>query len=301
MRTKAQLVSVPAVHTCTGRSRNGLRSKADRIGACAGRISSLYATNEKKILELAARGALFVLNHSGGKDSQAMTIGVRALVPAKQLLVIHAVLPEVTWQGDIGHIWDTAGRIPLVFTRAVKTFFEMVDHRQMWPSPDNRQCTSDLKRGPIEREIRRWIKQHKLSGLVVNCMGLRAEESPNRAKAETFKFNQRNSRAGREWYDWLPIHHLTTEEVFATIYGAGEKPHWVYAAGMTRLSCCFCIMASKKDLCTAAKLVPELYARYVAKEQEIDQTLTMPPKTGRVWLEQVTGVPCEQGREGKNV
>ncbi len=256
-----------------------------------------FVTNQAEIEELRDRGALFVINHSGGKDSQAMTIRVRKLVHAEQILMIHAVLPEVTWHGDIQHIRDTIGELPLVLANATKTFFEMVDHRQMWPSPTNRQCTSDLKRGPIEREIRHWIKKYNMSGLVVNCMGLRAEESPGRAKAEPFKLNKRNSKAGREWYDWLPIHHLLTEEVFATIRDAGEEPHWVYFAGMTRLSCCFCIMASKSDLTVATDLVPRLYARYVAKEKEIDQTLTMPiRKRGQIirrFLEEVTGVKAD--------
>src|SRR6185295_16920149 len=119
-----------------------------------------------------------------------------------------------------------------------KTLLEMVERRRMFPSPKHRQCTSDLKRGPIERAIRRFMRAHGLS-IVVNCMGLRAEESSNRAKRAPFRRNERNSKAGREWYDWLPIHDMRLGEVFETIAAAGQEPHWAYAAGMTRLSCCF--------------------------------------------------------------
>jgi hypothetical protein len=35
---------------------------------------------------------------------------------------------------------------------------------------------------------------------------MRAQESSARAKLETLQLNQKNSKAGREWYDWLPIH-----------------------------------------------------------------------------------------------
>ena len=249
--------------------------------------------NLDEIRRLRDRGALFAINHSGGKDSQTQTLKILEMVPREQVLVIHAVLPEVDWAGVPEHIEATVPEgIPVVYSYAKKTFFEMVDHRQHWPSPSYRQCTSDLKRGPLERDIRRFLKEHThYNGLIVNCMGLRAEESPNRAKATQFKFNKRNSKAGREWYDWLPIHEFMVDEVFGTIADAGEKPHWVYAKGMSRLSCVFCIMANKSDLTTAAKLEPELYARYVRKEQELGKSMLMPSKSkGVQYLPDITGV-----------
>lgn len=240
-----------------------------------------------QIIALRDRGALFVLSHSAGKDSQAMTIAVRALVPADQILVVHATLEGVEWEGVVEHIEETTKGLPLVIARPASTFWDMVNRRGMFPSPKNRQCTSDLKRGPIEREVRRYLRDNpRFGGLVVMCMGMRAQESTGRAKLETFKLNVGNSKAGREWYDWLPIHDLTERDVFAIIANAGEKPHWAYAAGMTRLSCCFCIMASDADLTTAAKLNPEMYARYVAKERELGFTLSMSRRT----LPEITGV-----------
>ncbi len=89
--------------------------------------------------DLIRAGALFVANHSGGKDSQAQA--------------------------------EHAG-LPFVVAHAVKTFFDMVEHRfkvrpgpnsSCWPSASNRQCTSDLKRGPIEREVRRYAKANGFS------------------------------------------------------------------------------------------------------------------------------------------
>lgn len=175
---------------------------------------------------------------------------------------------------------------------AQKTLFDMARHRQKWPSPQYRQCTSDLKRGPIEKAIRHELKRRGLY-LIVNCMGLRAEESSNRAKKAVFSFNQRNSKAGREWYDWLPIHDYKVGKVFGVIEAVGETPHWAYEAGMTRLSCCFCIMASKQDLRTAAMLYPEKYAEYVSMEKEIGHTLMMPIKGVAMGLEDITGIPVD--------
>lgn len=250
-------------------------------------------TNDKHfdpsdVSSLIRRNALFVVNHSGGKDSQAMMIKIREMVPADQIVVIHAELPGVEWEGTLEHAKLSAGDFPFIVTKNNnKTFFEMVRHRGKFPSPQYRQCTSDLKRDPINREIRRYLKQHpEYNGLVVNCMGMRAQESTARAKAIVFKLNKKNSKAGREWYDWLPIHHLRIEQVFAAIEAVGEKPHWAYAAGMSRLSCCFCIMGSKADAITAAKLNPKLYAEYVALEKEVNHTMSMQ----RIPLEQVTGI-----------
>lgn len=238
------------------------------------------------IQELIARGALFVVNHSGGKDSQAMFDYVRELVPAPQIMLVHAELPGVEWEGVIDHIRATTQGFELVTVRAGKTLLEMIAARGMFPSPSYRQCTSDLKRDPINKAIRATGRK-----LIVNCMGLRAEESSNRKKQSPFKLNARNSKAGREWYDWLPIHQWTVGQVFARIAAAGQVAHWAYAAGMTRLSCCFCIMASKADLTTAARLNPRLYRTYVDLERSTGQVMLMPSKSkGRLTLEQVTGI-----------
>jgi DNA sulfur modification protein DndC len=246
--------------------------------------------NQKIIRHIASlrdRGALFVVNHSGGKDSQVMLIVLRQLVPDEQLLLIHADLGEVEWEGNVEHIRATAGNLPLIVCRSRRGLLQMVRERRMWPSPKNRQCTSDLKRGPIEREVRRYLKANpQFHGLVVNCMGIRAEESSSRAKAMPFKLNEKNSKAGREWYDMLPVHDMLLPDVWETIRMAGQEPHPVYAQGMTRLSCRFCIMASQHDLRTAALLSPDLYRTYVQLEKEIEHTMNM---EGR-GLEDVTGI-----------
>ena len=241
-------------------------------------------------IQMIQRGALVVINHSGGKDSQAMLATVRRYVPADQILVIHAHLDGVEWEGTAEHVERYLDGLAYLQVSADKTFLDMVESRQMFPSPQYRQCTSDLKRGPIEKAIRHYLKANpRFGGQVVNCMGLRAEESGNRAKAKRFKLNARNSKAGRQWYDWLPIHRMTETQVFDTIRRAGQVPHWAYSVGMTRLSCCFCIMASKADLQVAAKHNPIHYAEIVATERRIGHTLQT-RKGEPIGLEAVTGI-----------
>lgn len=263
-----------------------------------------------QVYDLIQRGALFVVNHSGGKDSQAMYLALRQLVPTHQLAIVHADLGEVEWAGAVEHIRATTTGEPLYICRARRNLLEMIEERGMFPSPQQRQCTSDLKRGPIERTIRRLG-----ATLVVNCMGMRAEESPARKKLVPFQradkkcVSRRVSKkgkllhAGREWFEWLPIHDRTEEQVFATIAAAGQRPHVVYSLGMSRFSCVFCIMASEADLRTAARLStehpellndPHLYRKYIDLEKSTGQVMLMPSKTrGRRTLEEITGVIFE--------
>lgn len=240
-------------------------------------------------------GALFAVSHSGGKDSQAMTVLLADLIPHDQLLFIHAPLDRVEWPGTVEHIRETIpSGIPLIFADVTsgKSLLDRIEERGKFPDPARRWCTSDFKRGPIEREIRRWLKAHpRYQGKVVSCMGMRKDESPGRSKLIPFKLSPKNSKAGRLWYDWLPIHDKETQQVFDMIEEAGQVPHWAYAEGMTRLSCSFCIMASKKDLATAARLRPDLYREYVALEERLNHTLS----PSRKFLPEVIGTA--NGRE----
>lgn len=277
-----------------------------------------------KIHELVERGAIFVINHSGGKDSQAMYLHLCQFVPAAQRVLVHADLGAVEWAGAVDHIKATTAGEPLHICRARRTLLEMIEERGMFPSPSQRQCTSDLKRGPIERTIRRLVEDRVAdfigvprgsktlhmhgradamaagAGLVVNCMGMRAEESSKRKKMVGFKLSKSNSKAGREWYDYLPVQSWTEEAVYRRIAAAGQKPHIIYSLGMRRFSCVFCVMADEASLAVAARLAterpellndPDLYRKYVGLERSTGQVMLMPSKThGRRTLEQVTGV-----------
>ena len=119
-------------------------------------------------------------------------------------------------------------------------------------------------------------------------MGLRRDESADRAKRVPWKRSDRNSRAGREWFDWLPIFHLTVNDVFRVIREAGQSPHWVYAQGMSRCSCVFCIFSPASALRRAAELRPDLYQRYSRLEERIGHTLS----PSGVALPKLTGIPA---------
>jgi 3'-phosphoadenosine 5'-phosphosulfate sulfotransferase (PAPS reductase)/FAD synthetase len=205
-----------------------------------------------------------------------MTV-LRRVVPKGQLVVVHADLGRVEWEGTKEHIAATCGsRVHVV--RAGKDFFGMVRARHEkrpdvppWPSPRYRQCTADLKRSPIYRFIREDMKRREAS-LAINAMGLRAAESAARARRSTFSANAELSKAGRTVMDWLPIFRMTTAQVFGAIEAAGEEPHPAYALGNERLSCVFCIMGCRGDLQNGARVRPELLEEISRLERETGWT-----------------------------
>lgn len=108
--------------------------------------------------------------------------------------------------------------------------------------------------------------------LALNCTGLRADESPSRAKKEPLKLNPTLSKAGRTVYEYLPIHSLSTETVFQIIAEAGQEPFHAYKRNK-RLSCVFCIMGCESDLQHGAEQRPELLKKYLDLEVETGWTM----------------------------
>ena len=235
----------------------------------------------EEVEKLKDRGALFVVSHSGGKDSQAMYLAMRKVIPKDQLLIIYARLKGgVVWRNNWKHIENTIdGATKRMVADAYwidgaeKSLLEMWHRRGKGPGVAGRYCTSDLKTQPINREIRRLINGGAWSNkLVVMCLGLRAEESGRRAdesKTPTLSLDKGQSKAGREWYRWCPIKSWSAKDVFKVINQAGQDPHWVYDQGMRRCSCIFCIFSCPKDVRTAAKLRPDLYSKMAQMEKEL--------------------------------
>lgn len=252
---------------------------------------------------IARRDVLFVINHSGGKDSQAQMIEVLKRVPASRALVVHATLGRIEHHGalELAQKQAADANVPFEVAQAIwadgspKDFIGMVRDRKAkrpdapsFPSSSCRQCTSDLKRGPIEKVIKAFMKAHGYK-LVVNVIGIRAAESTEREKLIPFVYlnadlNKKGqpksglAKAGRHAWSWFPIFDYTTEQVFATIKAAGQEPHWAYKSGNERLSCVFCIMGKKSDIANGARHRPELFAELSSLEKEVGYTLHMSRK-----------------------
>lgn len=137
-----------------------------------------------------------------------------------------------------------------------------------FPSSKARFCTSDQKTSQVVKLFTRLVEESTVEGRpvrILNCLGLRADESTERANKAPFGPDCA-SNGLRHIDRWLPIHHWSEDEVWATIKASGVEYHRAYDLGMTRLSCVFCVFASKRDLTIAAKHNPELAREYVEVE-----------------------------------
>jgi len=222
-----------------------------------------------------------VINTSAGKDSQAMldlVVGMaKTLNILDRVVAVHCDLGQVEWQGtkELAAEQCTHYGIPLHIVRREKgDLLQQVEERGMWPDNKNRYCTSDQKRDQVAKVITSLVNSfvEKMTKntrpvRVLNCMGLRAEESATRAKKVPFQVNKRLTNGKREVFDWLPIHTWTVQQVWACIKASSVKYHFAYDLGMPRLSCCFCIFASEGALMIAGKHNPELLSKYVRVEK----------------------------------
>lgn len=222
-----------------------------------------------------------VINSSAGKDSQAMLDFVveqcdQAGIPRSQSVVAHADLGRVEWPGTRELAEEQARHYGLSFHAIQRPQGDLLAHiekRGMFPSPAARYCTSDHKRAQVQKLLTRLTSetlQHSGPPVrILNCMGLRAEESPARAKKPPFVRDARSSNRKRLVDTWLPIHGWSVRKVWERIRASGVRHHPAYDLGMPRLSCCFCIFSPRSALLLAGKHNRELLAEYVAVERRI--------------------------------
>lgn len=220
-----------------------------------------------------------VIQYSAGKDSQAMLDYIvehtdRAGVPRSRLVVFHADLGRVEWQGTPELAAQHAEFYGLRFEMIARPQGDLLDHIEQhgkFPSATTRYCTSDHKRGQGHKLFTRLVRELGLGrqARLLSCFGFRREESAFRRKKNPMRFDRRASNGKRHVDEWLPILDWTEDQVWARIDQAGTAPHWAYAAGMPRLSCSFCVLASRSALIRAAQLRPELAAEYARIEAKI--------------------------------
>jgi len=224
-----------------------------------------------------------LVNSSAGKDSQCMLDLVVELADEAgvrdRIVVVHADLGRVEWEGVRELAEQQAKHYDLRFEvvkREQGDLLDAIEKRGMWPSSVTRYCTSDHKRDPVKRVVtqltrEKWDKQKRRPIRILNCIGLRAEESPKRAKEQSFTANS-DINGRREVDRWLPIHGWTLDQVWARIKESGVPHHWAYDRGIPRLSCCFCVFAPKPALMLAASLTPPLFNEYLALEKKMGHT-----------------------------
>jgi 3'-phosphoadenosine 5'-phosphosulfate sulfotransferase (PAPS reductase)/FAD synthetase len=263
--------------------------------------------------------ALLLISVSGGKDSQAMLLAVTRAARAQgwlcRLEAVHADLGEAEWDetpetvkaqvaatGLPYHVVAREGGLMGRMEARMHQIKASGESKPFWPSSAARYCTSDLKREPINKLIRRLVP---LRGTVVSVEGIRGQESTTRGKKPVV--SPRTKIDGRLALTWNAIHDWKIQDVWAEIgttvgdllrrrgqyaYAqelraegrAAEAPfyeakavqgwpaHVAYVYGNERLSCVFCILGCVGDLKNGAAHRPALLEKYIAMERESGYT-----------------------------
>lgn len=145
------------------------------------------------VLELLGQGAAMAVSISGGKDGQAMLRHIHGGWRTSwtgNLYTVHADLGRAEWP-QTPAVVEAQARAAGLELRIVHRSDgrDLVDHiddrrqkllaagnkKPFWPSSASRYCTSDLKRAPIDGDLRR----HEL---VICAIGVRGQESRKRAQ-----------------------------------------------------------------------------------------------------------------------
>jgi len=249
-------------------------------------------------------GAAVAIGVSGGKDSAATALATISYLEDAghrgPRLLIHSDLGRVEWRQSLPACHRLAVRLGLELIVVRRETGDLVDRWRSrwksnvrryaelrcvklilpWSTASMRFCTSELKTSIICRAlVRRFPGQ-----TILSATGIRRQESPNRAKAPVAKPQPKLTSASlrTQGLDWHPILDWTTQQVFGYLEEKNCPLHEAYTRyGSSRVSCCFCILSSQKDLAAAARCVDNqtVYRDLVG----LEAASTFPFQRGR-WL-----------------
>lgn len=220
------------------------------------------------ILQALVNQAPLLAGASGGKDSACMIILLEQFLTAihytGEKIICHADLGEIEHIESIDEVRRLANFVgwKLKIVRREKggllerytqrwqdncrrwANLECVNLISPWPQANSPFCRSETKVAPITQAAVKLFPKV----LILNVIGLRAEESAKRAKNPISKPNDKLSRTdGTHGRDWFPILHTTIETVWLTHHNANFPRHPQYDRGNERISCAYCFLASKND------------------------------------------------------
>lgn len=208
-----------------------------------------------------------VISFSGGKDSCAMLHYLCHRYPHLKKSVVFA---DTGWEHPDAIPWarKITARYHLklhVVKNTRKDFFSMVRKRKKFPSPGIRNCTSDLKLSPIYK----WIRHNCSDPVIINCIGIRSEESRERKKRYKLKRNGKLTNSRRTVWDYCPIKDWTVDKVMACLTKNRIPLHPVYQY-LKRFSCRVCIFMTIDDLLRVKRYDPDAFQKIALLEREIN-------------------------------
>lgn len=175
---------------------------------------------------------------------------------------------------SIEKLWSKDGIPRERIDRAIKAmhpsgnpFLDMCKLKGLFPSTMARFCTVELKHKPINELIKTLSKD---KNVVISWQGIRADESPSRAKLpeKDVEFGQWEPEP-KGLLIYRPLMKWTVDDVFAQHRKHGVDINPLYRAGMGRVGCMPCIMARKGEIAEIGKRFPEQIDRIEDWEKQV--------------------------------
>ena len=183
----------------------------------------------------------------------------------------------------IARDWKKEGVAPKNIKTAIENmyptgnaFVDLAKLKGGFPSAYFKFCTRELKIEPIYRQIE--LPRVKQGRKIIKWLGIRRDESQNRADAPLYRRPQTKKEAGI--YTYQPIRHWTKEQVFAFLEEKGMKRCKLYDMGFTRVGCLACIYASHNEI----KLIGEKFPHRVKEIEAMEQEVSKCTKGGKASL-----------------
>lgn len=265
---------------------------------------------------------IHVVNVSGGKDSTATYL--RAIELGRpftavfadtgneheavyeyidQLPALSGGPPIVTVRADFARqlarhreyllrVWPTEGIPDDVVQEAARLheptgnpYLDLCISKGRFPSRRAQFCTEELKVNPIIEQI---VLPALKRGPVLQWLGIRAEESANRAKQP--RYNRHESGC----YLWRPIFRWTVADVWEIHARHGVPRNPLYDMGMGRVGCMPCINCRKDELRAIADQFPD----HIDRIERWERVLAAASKLGAATFFPAVTDPMDAEREG---
>jgi 3'-phosphoadenosine 5'-phosphosulfate sulfotransferase (PAPS reductase)/FAD synthetase len=205
-----------------------------------------------------------VINFSGGKDSSAAVLDTLKVYPRNEIVLCYQNT-GADYIETPEHVRKFAAdvNLPLVELQAKKEFWTRVKERRMFPGPDTRFCTAELKRNLTYKYIRSLQADE-----IILVTGIRAEESSSRAKLPEMDINEELTTRTRKVTNWRPVLNMKAQEVKDMVKAEGLELHPCYKFS-TRCNCWLCFFASYNEVRSYAEMHPDLWEQACTIEESI--------------------------------
>lgn len=213
---------------------------------------------------------LNVVSFSGGKDSTALILWASENLTEFQTVFMDTGYEHPLTYSYVDYIDVTllGGKLIRLKSAKYEGFEDLVLQRGRVPSAKARFCTQELKIFPILRYLDSIRDKYEIH----NYVGIRAEESPARAKMPEVNFD----------LDFLgtwihrPLLSWSAADVFKKLKEHSIEPNPLYKLGMKRVGCKVCIFSNLQDMKQIIKHFPETIDEIRRMEDQLGSTYFPP-------------------------